>query len=236
LKLNYKPSEGMYHYHDGRPHLQNQLADQVQTAKAVCSAYECTGEQKFLELAEELIKIAGRRLYDPEHGGFFDTIVDHNAPGFLSKSAKPLEENSTAALFLTKLFHLTGKEIYRKQAEETLKRFVEIYPQFGFMAAEYAIAVDTFLNEPTTVRILGSPEKPGTKGLLTEAHRVYEPRKIIQVLDPKKDSETIAALGFPNAQQPTAYVCVGTVCTAPIIEPKQIGLEVGRMIAAHPKG
>ena len=235
LKLNHKPSEGMYHYHDGRPHLQNQLADQVQTAKALCSAYECTGDRKFLELAEELIKIAGRKLYDAEHGGFFDTIVDHNAPGFLSKPAKPLEENSTAALVLTKLFHLTGKEIYRKQAEETLKRFVEIYPQFGFMAAEYAIAVDTFLNEPTTVRILGSSEKPGTKGLLTEAHRVYEPRKIIQVLDPKKDSETIAALGFPNAKQPTAYVCVGTVCTAPIIEPKQIGLEVGRMIAAQPK-
>jgi uncharacterized protein YyaL (SSP411 family) len=235
LKLNYKPGEGMFHYHNGRPHLQNQLADQVQTAKALCSAYECTGDRKFLELAEELMEIAGRKLYDAEYGGFFDTIVDPNAPGFLGKPAKPLEENSTAALVLTKLFHLTGKEVYRKQAEETLKRFAEIYPQFGFMAAEYAIAVDTFLNEPTTVRILGSSEKPGTKGLLTEAHRVYEPRKIIQVLDPKKDSETIAALGFPNAEQPTAYVCVGTVCTAPIIEPKQIGLEIGRMIAGQPK-
>jgi uncharacterized protein YyaL (SSP411 family) len=235
LKLNYKPGEGMFHYHDGRPHLENQLADQVQTAKALCSAYECTGDRKFLERAGELMEIAGRKLYDAEYGAFFDTIVDPNAPGFLSKPAKPLEENSTAALVLTKLFHLTGKDVYRKQAEETLKRFAAIYPQFGFMAAEYAIAVDTFINEPTTVRILGSPEKPGTKGLLTEAHRVYEPRKIIQVLDPKKDSGTIAALGFPNAEQPTAYVCVGTVCTAPIIEPKQIGLEIGKMIAGQPK-
>jgi len=235
LNLNHKPGEGMYHYHDGRPHLENQLADQVQTAKALCSAYECRGDRKFLELAEELMEIAGRKLYDGEYGAFFDTIVDLNAPGFLSKPAKPLEENSTAALVLSKLFHLTGKQVYRKQAEETLKRFAEIYPQFGFMAAEYAIAVDTFLNEPTTVRILGSPENPGTKGLVTEAHRVYEPRKIIQVLDPKKDSETIAALGYPNAEQPTAYVCVGTVCTAPIIEPKQIGLEIGRMIAGRLK-
>ena len=146
LKLNYKPGEGMFHYHDGRPHLENQLADQVQTAKALCSAYECTGDRKFLERAGELMEIAGRKLYDAEYGAFFDTIVDPNAPGFLSKPAKPLEENSTAALVLTKLFHLTGKDVYRKQAEETLKRFAAIYPQFGFMAAEYAIAVDTFIN------------------------------------------------------------------------------------------
>lgn len=233
LTLNYKPGEGMYHYHDGQPQLQNQLADQVQTAKMLCYAYECTADRKFLGLAEELMQIAERKLYDSEHGGFFDTVVDSNAPGFLSKPAKPLEENSAAALVLTKLFHLTGNETYHEQAEGTLKRFVEIYPQFGFMAAEYASAVDTFLNEPTTVRILGSLEKPGTKGLLAEAHRVYEPRKIIQVLDPKKDYETIAALGFPNTEQPTAYICVGTACTAPIIEPKQIGPEVGKMVAAQ---
>jgi uncharacterized protein YyaL (SSP411 family) len=235
LILNYKPDEGMYHYYDGQPQLENQLSDQVQTAKALCSAYECTGEERFLELAEEIVRIATRKLYDVEHGGFFDTVTDAKSPGFLSKPAKPLEDNSAAAVLLTKLSHLTGKKTYLKQAEETLKRFVEIYPHFGFMAAGYAIAVDIFLNEPTTVRILGSPEEAGTKGLLAEAHRVYDPRKIIQVLDPKKDSETIRAFGFPNTEQPIAYVCVGTRCTAPIIEPRQIGPEVGRMLAGHSK-
>jgi len=159
--------------------------------------------------------------------------VDPNAPGFLSKPAKPLEENSAAALVLTKLFHLTGKENFRTQAEGTLKRFVEIYPQFGFMGAEYAIAVDAFLKEPTTVRIVGSPERPETKGLMAEAHRIYEPRKVVQFLDPKKDSEAIAALGFAMTEQPTAYVCVGTACTAPITEPKQVGPELSRMVAAQ---
>lgn len=233
LALNYKPGEGMYHYHDGQPQLQNQLADQVQTAWTLCHAYECTRDGKFLELAQELMENAAGKLYDSEHGGFFDTVVDPNAPGFLSKPAKPLEENSAAARVLTKLFHLTGKENFRTQAEGTLKRFVEIYPQFGFMGAEYAIAVDAFLNEPTTVRIVGSPERPGTKGLLAEAHRIYEPRKVVQLLDPKKDSKAIAALGFAKTEQPTAYVCVGTACTAPITDPKQVGPELSRMVAAQ---
>ena len=64
------------------------------------------------------------------------------------------------------------------------------------MAAEYAMAVDTFLNEPTMIRIVGSPEKPQTKGLLAETHRIYEPRKIIQILDPREDPKEIAALGY----------------------------------------
>lgn len=160
-------------------------------------------------------------------------IVDPNALGFLRKPAKPLDENSAAALVLTRLYHLTGKENYRKQTEDTLKRFVEIYPQFGFMAADYALAVDAFLNGPTTIRIVGLPDKPQTKGLLAEAHKIYEPRKIVQVLDPKENSDTIASLGYPTTDRPTAYICLGTMCTAPIVEPKLIAPELSRIIAGQ---
>ncbi len=235
LALNYRPSEGMYHYNDGQPQLQNQLADQAQTAKALCYAYEYTGNRNYLILAEELVNTSSRRLYDFEHGGFYDMVADPNSPGFLSKPAKPLDENAVAARMLTTLFHLTGKEVYRKQAEDTLKRFVEIYPQFGFMAAEYALAVDSFLNEPTLVKVVGSMNKPQTRELLSEALQVYEPRKVIQVLDPEQDSDAIAALGYTSGDQPTAYICVGKVCTAPIVEPKQISVELNRMVTAQVK-
>jgi len=233
MALNYKPDEGMYHFHDGQSHLLNQLVDQANVAWTLCYAYECTGEERFLKLATELTEIAARKLYDQEHGGFFDMVVDPNALGFLSKPAKPLEENSAMTRVLVKLYHLTGKESYRKLAEGTLQRFVEIYPHYGFMASDYAIAVDAFLNEPTTVRIVGAPERPETKGLIAEAHRVYEPRKVVQVLNPSEDSNIIAALSFSVPDQPTAYVCLGKVCTAPIIEPKQIAIELQRAVAGQ---
>jgi len=233
LSLNFKKDEGMFHFHDGKPNLQNQLADQVQTASALCRSYECTGERKFLNVAEELMKITARRLHDAEHGGFYDTIVNPDAPGFLSKPAKPFDENSAAARVLTKLHHLSGQEAYRTQAEDTLKVFGETYLNFGFMSAEYALAVDAFLNEPTIVRIVGSPSKPETKGLLAEANRIYEPRKIVQLFDPATDSDEITAKGFAAGEQPTAYVCVGKACTAPITEPQQIGEEIQRMIVTQ---
>lgn len=177
LALNFRIGEGMYHFYDGQPQLKNQLSDQAQMTKTLCQAYQCTGNVDYLARAEELVEIASRTVYDSEHGGFFDTLVDLQAPGFLSKPAKPLEENSPAARALIILHNLTGKEKYRQLAEGTLKRFVEIYPQFSFMAAEYAIAADCFLNEPTTIQIIGSLETPQTKGLLTEAHRLYKTAK-----------------------------------------------------------
>ena len=233
LKLNYKRGEGMFHFNDGQPHLQNQLGDQVQTANTLLIAYETTGDTEFLRIAEELMDTTVRKLFDFEHGGFFDTVVDPNAPGFLSKPAKPLDENSVAAQVLMRLYYLTGKDNCRKMADDTLRRFVEIYPQFGFMAADYALAVDAFLHEPTIIRIIGSTDKAQTKGLLTEAHRNYEPRRIIQILDPQKDQNAITALGYPISESPTAFICVGTTCTAPIIEPRQVSVELTRMVQSQ---
>jgi len=236
LSLNFKNGEGMCHFYDGHPRLPNQLADQVQTASALCYAYECTGERKYLETATELMNLSATKLHDSQFGGFFDMVIDPNAPGFLSQPAKPLAENSAAARVLTKLYHLTGNDGYQKEAEDTLRCFAETYLSFGFESAEYALAVDTFLNEPTMIRIVGSTHRPETKGLLAEANRIYDPRKIVQVLHPSENSTEIEAMGYPVSERPTAYVCLGRACTAPITEPKQIAPELQRMIGLQVKG
>jgi uncharacterized protein YyaL (SSP411 family) len=222
MSLNYSDGNGMYHFYDNEPHLLNQLEDQMQTIRTLGHAYELTGERNFILKAEELMQIATSKLYDEQNGGFFDIAVDHGAPGFLKRPAKPLDENSVAARVLVKLHHLTGNESYRKTAEETLKQFVEIFPQFGFMAADYALAIDAFLNEPPIIRVVGSPERRQTKELLAESHRIYEPRKIIQPLNPDEDAQYISELGYPNTKQPTAFVCLGKLCAAPITDPKDI--------------
>jgi uncharacterized protein YyaL (SSP411 family) len=120
-------------------------------------------------------------------------------------------------------------------AEETLNRFTEVFPQFGYMAADYALAVDTFLSEPTMIRIIGSLEKTQTKALLTEAHKIYEPRRTIQLLDPDRDSERISKFGYTHTDQPIAYVCLGKLCTAPIAEPQNLSPELARLVKAQLK-
>ena len=233
LSLNFKEGEGMYHFYDGQPRLPNQLIDQAQTASALIHAYECTGERKFLDRAEELIRFTSTRLRDPEHGGFLDTALDANAPGFLRRPAKPLDENSVAARALMKLHNLTGNSAYQKLAEESLKCFAETYLSFGLMSADYALAVDAFLNEPTMIRIVGQKDRAETKALLAEAARIYEPRKTIRLLDPDTDAKEIANGGFSAHGPATAYICVGTTCTAPITEPKEMAPAVQKTITAQ---
>jgi hypothetical protein len=233
LSLNFNETEGMYHFYDGQPQLKNQLIDQVQTANALIHAYERTGERLYLERAEQLLNFTSSRLRDPHGGGFVDTAVDTDAHGFLRRPLKQIDENSVAARTLTKTYHLTGNAAYRKMAEEALKYFSNSYLTFGYMAADYALAVDMFLNEPTMIRIVGAKDNPETKDLLAEAVRLYEPRKIIQILNPQIDAGEIAKNGFSSAGPPTAYICVGTACTAPLTEPKQIPPEVQKMITSQ---
>jgi uncharacterized protein YyaL (SSP411 family) len=101
------------------------------------------------------------------------------------------------------------------------------------MSAEYALAVDAFLNEPTMIQIVGSKDRAETKGFLAEATRIYEPRKIIRILDPDTDAERIADLGFSTHGSPTAYICVGTTCSAPTTDPKGIASAIQKMVRAR---
>ena len=227
LSLNFNGKQ-MSHY-DDEPHLPTQLADQVQMVATLYRAYELTGDRKFLQKAEELVQSTFEELYDKEHGGFFDSSIDLGAPGYLSRPAKPLDDNSVASRVLIRLYHQTGKEHYRKMAQETLARFVEIFPQFGLMAADYALAVDAFLNEPTVIKIVGSLEKSQTLELLEAANRTYEPRRIIQVYDPVRDAKDFAELNYPNPDRPTALVCMGKLCGAPVTDPLNMVAELRRL-------
>jgi uncharacterized protein YyaL (SSP411 family) len=226
MKISYESSSGMLHYYDNQPHVPNQLEDQMQTCMTLCEAHEITGKIQYLNKAEEIVETAIRNLYDHENGGFFDTRVDPYASGFLSKATKPLDENSHAASVLTKLYHLTQKGHYRKLAEASLRNFVDVYPQLGFMAADFAVAVDALLTEPVFIRIVGSREDKATVNLLNEARNVFEPRKIVQLLDPVSDADRIKTFGLGNALNPTVYVCAGTFCTAPVTEHAQLSVRI----------
>jgi len=91
------------------------------------------------------------------------------------------------------------------------------------------------MNGPSMIQIVGSPDRPQTKGLLAEANRIYEPRKIVQIFDPREDSKEIEAKGYSTTDTPTAYICIGRACTAPISEPKQIAPSLQQMITANIK-
>jgi uncharacterized protein YyaL (SSP411 family) len=77
------------------------------------------------------------------------------------------------------------------------------------------------LNPPAVVNIVGDEEATGP--LHQAALALDLPSRIVQVLDPARDAERLAALYLPPDPAGAAYVCIGTMCSSPVTSPD--GLE-----------
>jgi uncharacterized protein YyaL (SSP411 family) len=219
----------MCHYRsDEKPHLDGLLVDQVDFGHALIKAYETTGDKDYLEHAQRLVRYMDASLLDTTNGGYYDTVLSADAPGYLNRPEKPLDENSLASTLLMKLSYATGDETYHERAKSTLKVLSAEYTRYGYMASAYALALDLFLSEPTCIAIVGSQQDPRTRQLLETSLRAYDPRKMIIPLDPRTDRERLNRLGFAAAPEPRAYVCVGKTCYPPMTEPEGILQRLSR--------
>ncbi len=146
------PELGMFHYDNGTLSLVGYLSDQVHMMTALLDAFEATGIKRYLDQALELLKIIDRDLWDGGSatggGGYWDLPADPDREGILAIRIKPFVENAVAAMALTRLFHLTGREDYRKRSEAVLIHLSMVYKPYKHHAAPFALALERFLFPP----------------------------------------------------------------------------------------
>jgi len=213
---------------DEKPHLSGLLVDQVAFSHALIKAHETTGDKKYLQSTQRLIRYMDEALLDPRNDGYYDTVTSPSSPGYLNRRQKPIDENSLASMVLMKLYHATGDEAYHERARSTLKMLSAEYTRQGYMASTYGLALDLFLNEPTRIAIVGPLQDPRARQLLETSLRAYDPRKMVIPLDPETDRERLNRLGFTAEPHPRAYVCVGKTCYPPTTEPEEILQQLSR--------
>src|SRR2546425_4796335 len=83
-----------------------------------------------------------------------------------------MDENSTMATAMLRLSWILGDDLYEKLAEKTLRLFAKEYERYGIMAASYALALESLLNGPVGVTILGSKSKEAEK-FRVQARKLY---------------------------------------------------------------
>jgi hypothetical protein len=226
------PEGGVYRFHDGSPHQPGLLGDQVFTARALLDAYEVSGQSAYLEQARELAALLLGRFADGNAGGFYDAWEDHEALGRLNVRQKPLAENAVAAEVFLRLAQLTRGPGYEETARRTLEAFSGDQDVMGHFAAGYARAVDLFLHPPLEVRIVGDSAQPATAALHTSALALPVAARTVDVLHPLRDAARLEALALPAEPSPAAYVCHGTLCSAPVQEAGDLlaaVVEMGRV-------
>ncbi|NIU83602.1 MAG: hypothetical protein GWN64_09060, partial [Candidatus Thorarchaeota archaeon] len=125
---------------------------------------------------------------------------------------KPLDENSVVATVFLRLHYLTGRKAYLERARRTLEHLASSYQRYGILAAAYGLAVELYLR-PVQIHIVGPKKDPLTRQFLKESLSVYNPLKVIEVLDPAADNERLANLKYSLTKTPKTYVCFEGGCT-----------------------
>lgn len=223
---------GMYRYlaPDG-PRIAGLLGDQAAMLNTLLDAYEVASRPQDVARAIELAAFVEKHLAAPG-GGFFDTPAGHDALGKLSMRQKPIKENAAMALALIRLARLTQQEEYEKTAHGTLLLFTKVAESQGYFAAEYAKAVDLLLNPGAEVKIVGLPGDASAHVLHSAALALQVPFRSVRTID-AGDADALEREALPAHPAPAAYVCYGTLCSAPLSAPDDLFDMVARTRQAY---
>jgi uncharacterized protein YyaL (SSP411 family) len=212
------------HVSGAEPELRGLLTDFAAVIAAILDEYETGERPEALAAAASLATKMRAALEDPESGGFWDA-PERGAPGRLAMREKPIEDGAAIADTLLRLAALTGDDQWRESALRALRGFVGEYRQWGQFGAAFGSAVSRALSEPRLVVVVGPAADRTTRALWQVALQSDDPAGARQWLVPDRDGDRIADRGHP-ADRVAAYVCVGTVCSAPISDPAGLAAEL----------
>ncbi|MGB0581402.1 MAG: thioredoxin domain-containing protein [Limisphaerales bacterium] len=185
--------------------------------------YEATLNPKHLQFSLDLADAMIAKFYDPKQGGFYQSDgTDTNLVMRLKEDYDGAEPsgNSVATLALLKLSKITDRKDLHEAAEKTLRLFAKNLQANPQIAPYLVSALEYLLQEPHRLVLAGDAKSDLGKQLLSAAHGVYQPNKVI--LSNTGPVEEFAKGLEPGDKPVAAYVCTGTFCHQPTAEPARV--------------
>ena len=211
---------------DGPPEDGDLLVDWACFLLAALDGHDAvpSASDRYRQAAEHAADILYERFLDGQRGGFFDIEDIPDRLGYLQVREKPLAENVATALGMMRLSHVTFEERYLHTAHHTLSAYVDANRDYGELAADYAVAVDRYLNPVVEVTVEGRPGAPDADAMLAAAMALESPNLLIKL--------STVENGAAPAQ---AHVCLDTVCYPPVSDPSALADAVaGGMVTESP--
>jgi len=213
------------------PKIPGLLGDQAWAALACLDAYEVAGRPGDLARAVQLAAFMGDRL-SSANGGFFDTPEGHEGLGRLAQRQQPVKENAVAAMVFLRLARLTHDDAYETTARRALAPFAHVAESQGYFAADYAKAVDLALNPGAEIKIVAALDDAVGHTLHSAALALLVPDRVVRLID-AGDASALEHEALPPHPAPAAYVCYGTLCSAPVTTPDDLFEMVSRTRVAY---
>ena len=220
-------SNGDRLYHAAHGNTPKQIGtsdDYANMIHAALTLFETTGDADYLARAQAWAAVLDTHFHDAELGGYFFTADDAEALLIRMRSvADEATPNANGSMVghLTKLWLLTGDNTYRRQAQTLIESFAGAAKHQPLGVGSFMAGAE-FYNTPVQIVIIGRREQAGAEALLHEIFKTALPNRVLQVIDPH-DALPKGHPAHGKKQQehmPTAYICVGTTCSLPVVNPQ----------------
>ncbi len=198
------------------------LDDYANMSRAALMLYEATGEAVYIDHARSWAGVLERHYRDDTAGGYFLTADDTADVITRTKNAHDNATpsgNGTMTDVLARLYHLTGEEAYRRDAEALVSAFSGEVAKNAFPYATL-ISGAAVLTAAVQLIIIGNRADTATGALIHAAAETYVPGLTLTVITP---GATLPANHPAAGKRPidgavTAYVCIGQACSLPITD------------------
>ena len=193
------------------------LVDWTRFLMAALDGYDAVsvGGERYLTAAQSAADVLLERFLDGPNGGFWDIEDTPERLGYLRAREKPLAESVSAAVGMMRLHHATLEPRYRQVAHHALSAYVDANRDYGELAADYAVAVDQYLNPVVEVTVEGQPGRADTDAMLAAALSLSDPHLLIKLAE-----------AFHGDSPAQAHVCLDTVCYPPVTDPAELAAAV----------
>ena len=199
--------------------------------QALLDGYEATYSTHWLERAIELQQKMDTALWSGEKLRYDSGV--HNVPSALrelvpDRDADLPAANSVAAMNLLRIATLTGSAPARTKADAIFRSYAG---QMTSSPASLPSLVSALLAGAAPAReviILGNPANDDAKALLRVVRETFAPLRSLVVANTEAERTKLAgyipliAEMKPAGDKATAYVCVGTQCKSPIVDPAKL--------------
>jgi uncharacterized protein YyaL (SSP411 family) len=222
----YRDDRFLHSYRNGRAQHAGMLEDYAHMIRAALKLYECFGADSYLRDAMNWAEQVEDLFLDKKRGGYFQTASDRTD---LIVRQKPFMDNAVAAgngimaQNLSKLYALTGKDVYRDRAEVAIAAFGgRIADQFPNMPSLLLAA--EMLQNPVQIVLLATRGSKDFMEMRSAVFGSYLPQRALTLMEDTGDLPP----GHPAhgktriSDQATAYVCQGMTCSAPMTSKRDL--------------
>ncbi|HEU4748625.1 MAG TPA: hypothetical protein VFS56_09005, partial [Gemmatimonadaceae bacterium] len=216
------------------------LEDHAAVALGFIAVYELTHDQRWVDDARIIADAMIRSFWDDEKGFFFDTAKD--AEQLITRPRDPTDNAtpSGTSLAVELLFHLAELQHdsdFRRRAAFTLETLTDVSAKYPSAFGHLLGSVDMELNGAIQIALIGERDDSAFRALERVVAERYVPSMVLAG-GPPGISVSVKLLEGRTLRdgKPTAYVCRGYTCDAPVTDPSELAdqLEDAARITSAP--